>query len=218
MIISHKHRFIFIKTEKTAGTSIELALSALCGPDDVITPVSAQDEHLRNGPGPQNYERHPVTLLDRVLRRRPAPIPSHIGAEGIVRLFGNDIWRTYFKFCFERNPWDRQVSMYHFLQSRRERYNSFEHFLTKRRSFIRNFERYSIAGKIAVDFVGRFENLNDDLHRALEHFGIRESLVLPKAKAGSRPKRHYRCYYTEETRELIRRRYIREIQEFGYEF
>src|SRR5262245_26713167 len=24
------------------------------------------------------------------------------------------VWRSYFKFAFERNPWDRQVSVYHF--------------------------------------------------------------------------------------------------------
>ena len=38
MIVSHKHKFIFIKTKKTAGTAIEAALSELCGPQDVITP------------------------------------------------------------------------------------------------------------------------------------------------------------------------------------
>ena len=32
MILSHEHKFIFLRTKKTAGTSIELALSELCGP------------------------------------------------------------------------------------------------------------------------------------------------------------------------------------------
>jgi hypothetical protein len=38
MILSHEHKFIFLRTKKTAGTSIELALFELCGPNDVITP------------------------------------------------------------------------------------------------------------------------------------------------------------------------------------
>ena len=40
MIISHKHKFIFIKPIKVGGTSIEIALAKHCGVDDIITPIS----------------------------------------------------------------------------------------------------------------------------------------------------------------------------------
>ncbi len=57
MIISHKHRFIFIKTRKTAGTSVEISLSRYCGSEDIITPITLEDEPLRGvlGLSAQNY-------------------------------------------------------------------------------------------------------------------------------------------------------------------
>jgi len=50
MIISHTHKFIFIKSEKTAGTSIEAALSRYCSGDDVVTPINDY-RHNRNEKG-----------------------------------------------------------------------------------------------------------------------------------------------------------------------
>ncbi len=47
MILSERHRFVFIKGRKVAGTSTEMALAALCGPDDIITPISPIDERAR---------------------------------------------------------------------------------------------------------------------------------------------------------------------------
>lgn len=58
MIISHTHQFIFLKVYKTAGTSIEIALSKHCGPDGVIAPIVDEDEAIRKSlgyRGPQNY-------------------------------------------------------------------------------------------------------------------------------------------------------------------
>ena len=59
MIVSHKYRFIFLKTKKTAGTSIELALTKLCSEDDIVTPLTEVDEAARaGGMGARNWERH----------------------------------------------------------------------------------------------------------------------------------------------------------------
>ena len=58
MIVSHAKKFIFVKTRKTSGTSMEVSLSQVCGPDDIITPISFEDELVRldmGGTLPQNY-------------------------------------------------------------------------------------------------------------------------------------------------------------------
>ena len=47
MILSSTHSFIFIKGLKVGGTSIEIALSTICGADDIVTPITAIDELTR---------------------------------------------------------------------------------------------------------------------------------------------------------------------------
>ena len=47
MIISHNNKFIFIKTFKVSGTSMEIALSNYLGKQDIITPINLEEEILR---------------------------------------------------------------------------------------------------------------------------------------------------------------------------
>lgn len=72
MLLSHKYKFIFIKTKKVGGTSVEIALSKYLGEMDVITPCSEltifggirrfekeTEEDIRknfNGVEPRNYK------------------------------------------------------------------------------------------------------------------------------------------------------------------
>src|SRR4051794_38679962 len=113
MILSHRYRFIFLKTRKTAGTSFEISLARYCGRRDVLTPISSEDEALRSalGRGPQNYgprlrDYGPRDWLRLALtgRRKPgARFCNHMTAQEVRQLVGEQTWGSYFKFCFERD-------------------------------------------------------------------------------------------------------------------
>jgi hypothetical protein len=230
MIISHEHKFIFLKTRKTAGTSVELALSHVCGPDDIITPMSPNDEPFRaNGRGPQNWRVHgwwqsKRPLFERYWFRADAHdygYYNHIPAKEARELLNDDkIWRSYFKFTFERNPWDRQVSAYHFRYRHTENPPPFSSYMhRKRRAWINNYEIYSIDGDPCVDFVGKFENLAADFRKALQEIGLPGDQGLPRAKANfRRSEKHYRDYYDDETRGIVDDWYAPEIRLLAYEF
>ncbi len=230
MILSHKHKFIFLKTKKTAGTSIEVALSSLCGDEDVVTPLVETDERLRaGGRGAQNWRQHGWWQSPRpIWKRRMLKVApqdygfyNHMTAGAAKALINDDqVWRSYFKFAFDRNPWDREVSYYHYCYRDADTRPSFDRFIeTDRRARINNYEIYSIGGDVAVDFVGRYETLDDDLKRALSHVGLTANPSLPRAKGDIRKdQRSYREYYTPETQRLIGEWYRPEIALLGYEF
>ena len=229
MIVSHRHKFIFLKTRKTAGTSIEVALSRLCGEMDIITPIGREDEAVRQQlgyRGPQNYTIPVRRYGRREWRRlladgRRTAFYNHIPAHEARPFLSPRIWNSYYKFCFERNPWDRIVSAYFF---RRYQTNdaalTFQSFLDQQRPHVlSNYGIYAIEGRVAVDFVGRYERLVEDLQKALAYVGITEPIVLPRLKASARTdKRPYREIITPEQRRFIEERCHAEIELLHYRF
>jgi hypothetical protein len=230
VIVSHEHKFIFLKTRKTAGTSIELALRQLCGENDIIAPLLEDcDGAVSTGRGPQNWRVHGWWQSSRPLFRRSWSsvkpqdygFYNHMPAEHARALLNDDkVWRNYFKFAFDRNPWDRQVSSYHFRYRRWNRPPAFSSYMRGRsRPFVKNYQIYSLNGDVCVDFVGRYEDLDGDFKRALAQIGLSFDKELPRAKAGFRPTRlHYREYYDDETRGLVGGWYKPEIALLQYEF
>ncbi|MBK5199426.1 MAG: sulfotransferase family 2 domain-containing protein [Methyloceanibacter sp.] len=230
MIVSHAHKFIFLKTKKTAGTSIELALSELCGPEDILTPLTKIDEGLREGRrGAQNWRRHgwwgsPRPLWKRRFLKFTAEdygFYNHMKAVEAKALIDDDkVWRSYFKFAFDRNPWDRQVSFYHHRYRRETEPPPFASFIHgDRRAHINNYEIYSIEGDVAVDFVGRFETLEADLKHALQQVGLTLDTALSRAKTTFRKDaRPYRDYYDDDTRRIVGDWYKPEIALLDYKF
>ncbi|MGD9868743.1 MAG: sulfotransferase family 2 domain-containing protein, partial [Hyphomicrobiales bacterium] len=229
MIVSHRHRFIYIKTYKTASTSIEAALSAVCGPDDVITPASEELMKTRAGREARNYRLdHPMVPRRPLLRRllgRPerAYHPSvgyyeHMPAWRVRNYVGEEIWSSYYKFSFERNPWERQVSWFFYKTKSKADRPEFAAFLRdKKRAYVENFDLYSIGDQVCLDFVGRYESLAKDFQKAMQSIGMEKKIELPLTNASPRQgNRDYRKFYDAETRDRMARWYAREIDLFGY--
>ena len=229
MIISHKHKFIFLKTRKTASTSTEFALNEICGPDDVVTPVGSINEPNRAGLTPRNYHYRPPVLstewpnlFSRYIRNGEMPLDynQHMPGWRVKRRVGAKIWNSYFKFAFERNPWDREVSWYsHQLSQGRFKGTFREHLQRLPAHTVGNFEIYSCKGKVAVDFLGRYENLEADLASVMQQIGVETRLQLGQLNSNHRDRSiSYRDWYDEESREHIRRTYAIEIELLNYSF
>ena len=227
MIISHKYGFIFIKTEKTAGTSIEIALSKYCEDDDVITPIGPDSEKIRKKlgyRGPQNYHIpfRMYSVRDWIaygFRRKRVSFFNHAGARFIQRHIPVEVWGSHFKFCFERNPWDKVVSWYYFQHPSGPRPSISSFIQSGGADTIRGFDLYAIYGQIVVDKVFFFEQLDQDLEEVGRLLGLPGPIQLPRAKTDHRSdRRPYRDILSEQDRARICRVYSREIEAFGYEY
>lgn len=240
MIISDRHRFILVKTRKTAGSSVELALSPHLGPGDLATPLRPEEEELRTiAPG--------VRIARPLFLTRygyPWRIKTHSPLWHAHDYLGRR-QHSYRVISLCRNPWDKTVS--HFFWSCREQGVKNLAFDQQRRLFreyVRrkgprrwpsrlvgripakaldgNYTLYQLQGRPRVDFVLRFEALADDL-RALGHWlGLSPlpSLEGLAAKTGVRPpnRRHWTEFYDASTRQLVERWSRGEINLYGYDF
>ncbi len=201
MIISHKHRFIFIKTFKTAGTSIEVFLSQRCGEEDVFTPIFPHVPPHKA----RNYEEKGFF--------------NHMPALKVRERVGEETWNSYFKFCVERNPWDKTLSHYYMLKAWGE-VDSLDEYM-ERRKFPQSIYMYvDEDGDIIVDDIARYECLSSDLSRIFERVGVPfDGDLGVRAKSEYRKdRRHYRDVLSARQVRIIAEEFAEEIALHGYEF
>ena len=232
MIISHKYKFIFIKTRKTAGSSIQIYLSDICGEDDIISPIDRPERpyNPRNfrglyNPIPELVERHSPSKIVKTMGRflTLKKFQSHIKAREVRERISPDIWNNYYKFTVERNPWDKVLSHYHFVRQRYSRYDkniSFEEYLNVA-ELPYNYTKYTDFNEnIIVDRVVKYENLNYELGEVFKELGVPfEGSLGPTEKSHYRKdRRPYQEVYTPEQKSAVAKLFNQEIEMHEYEF
>ncbi|MEF3168279.1 MAG: sulfotransferase family protein [Deltaproteobacteria bacterium] len=216
MLISYRYNFLFVHIAKTGGTSIRSALNRYRFRDPYFIPMSI------------------CSRLSALFGHRLAcKLPRHAKAIAAREMLPREVFDRLFKFAFVRNPWDLQVSSWHHIQRERphllEGIGDFEAFLRWKLNRDRPYQFHidtsielqsdylvDLHGNIIVDFIGRYERLEEDFKEVCLRIGIPAPRLPEKRRA--RDRRDYRSYYTSETAELIARHFARDIELFGYSF
>lgn len=210
MLVSHRYKFIYIKIQKVAGTSVESFFGQFCcDPEQPYTFEHASDETVNE-----------FGIIGARMGGKEHNWLPHKPARGIYEDLGKNIFKSYFKFCVIRNPWDIVVSFYcwHY-RDKKQTKEGFTKFVGQFEN--RDWKIHTIDDAPICDFYIRYETLEDDIRHVCSTLGITEYNLndLPTFKKGSRRlDKHYSEYYTDETRDIVSKKFQKEIQFFGYSF
>jgi hypothetical protein len=230
-MILYQQKLIFIHIPKCAGSSIEKAFNYIddyenyspevFGPDHrPIRALEQGDFSFNRISSWENFTETRRRLRD-VKKQKPNPMKNlQVTAEQ---------YQSFYKFTFVRNPWARAYSMYKHImreEHKQRRYKMHKLPDTSFKTFLQHYagkkdiqpQMYwlkNFAGENAMDFVGRFENLNDDFAKVCQDLNI-EPLALPHVYKGSGD--DYRQHFDTAMVDLLADVYSEEIELFDYRF
>ena len=158
------------------------------------------------------------TSIARTLSRTQ----NHITAQRYIHNLGMKKWNNSFTFTIVRNPWDREISSFFY------RYKKDYGGVFSTEIFKKHLKRVYVGGipnyipwfankkqESFVDFIGRFENLQNDIDYVCDKIGINRKKLLHVNKSNHK---HYTEYYDDETREIVAKKYSDDIKLFNYSF
>ncbi|MEE3370515.1 MAG: sulfotransferase family 2 domain-containing protein [Planctomycetota bacterium] len=212
MLVSHQHRFIFIHVPKTAGRSLRTGLKPYA--------QNVHDYWLNR------WVHRCGGRCNVIAPTKHRWLRSHTTAKRARCYYPRQLYEQYWKFAFVRNPWDWLVSYYHFVTSHPNHRNhqklsalgSFENYIRtiavkpkfQQKDFVTDRQ-----GKLIVNFIGRFETLQQSVSTINEQLGIQIDIG---NKRNTSRHRDYRTYYDSELIRIVQERYRPDIEFFGYQF
>lgn len=227
VLISHEHKFIFVKMPKCASSSIEEVLeSYLLG-----TPNEGFGEEDR----PERVGQNSYVSGDASVPRKPFLNP-HVGCRELHSLMGQERFTSYQKASSVRNPWDQTVSLFWWRLRNYPKLNSlaqqlpmlvmkiwFSIWYFTSRSRLRKLsfsKRLTLNGELVPMHIVRYESINPGLSDLLGKLGCEsKNLALParKTQIRSRPE-PFQKYYFGFVKDALARERSDDLKNFGYEW
>lgn len=206
-MISDRRRCIFIHIPRTGGSSLE----------NVIWPRPRVESDLWMG------------FVSPMRNKYQTGGLQHLFARHVLKEVGAERFNSYFKFAIVRNPFDRLVSQFHYMSKRPDLLgyigmkagDGFSRYL----SLIADHEHVQWTpqvdflldedGKLAVDYIARFENYETDVRAILARLDIAVA-ELPHASRTLRGA--YARYYSDADRATAERMFARDLSYFHYSY
>jgi hypothetical protein len=175
-IISFSHNFIFIKTQKTAGTSLEVHFAQQCTDKDIITPIY-----------PENPTHKPKNYMGQNYEIR---FYNHMPAIKIRELCLNNFDYLY-KFAFERHPVDKCLSHFAMLLNspfhcKAENPITWEKYLEDGKFPVDTSLYTDGEGKLIIDKLYRYEEISEALGEIAGKTGLENRPLAIREKSGFR--------------------------------
>ncbi len=214
--INHDKKAIFIHINKTGGSYIAGTLEKYYGFKTFYLKRPDHDQfcfNKKSNPKQKCYENRVHGVLNyyqtsSFLNKKMNMTPEK--------------WRTYFKFCFVRNPYDRFISGWNHLSKK----IPFHHFVHMKNyvsdmEYIHTFMpqyRHIIDFKNNVDiqFIGRFENLENDFIYILYHIGFTLPIHDPIVRVNVKKHKKYIEYYDQNTIQVVNTLMKEDFERFNY--
>ncbi|MBV8799185.1 MAG: hypothetical protein JO208_05180 [Alphaproteobacteria bacterium] len=215
MIISFSKNFIFIRTRKTASSTIETVLRKGLEPGDVF--VRAGGLRHRKDRTPEQKGAHSPQAVPV---NEGENVAGHMGAADVRKLVPASFWNGCFRFTSERHPYEKAVSLAHYNFGKvKNSEGDFSEFLeeTVQRGNYRSFDQYAIDGEVVVSDFIRHETLVEDLRRIGERIGVAVPAELPRKRTGFRTDRRPAAeVLSDEQKQQVFRTCREEFELLGY--
>ena len=194
--VNHDLKAIFIHIHKTGGTYLSYVLHKHYGFKNYYIRRPDHDLFCKNKTKTTrylNYENKVHGVLN-----------YYKTSSFINKKMGMDAkkWETYYKFCFIRNPYDRLISGWYHVNKYKIPLDNYLNIKTYCNDvdYIHVFMpqvRHILneKGKIGVNFIGRFENLEEEFQQVLRNLGVKQILHTPTKKMNVRDHEHFSKYY-----------------------
>jgi len=212
-LVSHRKKFIFLKTAKTAGTSVECYFEKYCLPEG---------EYVFSHQREMHYSEAGIVGARGPLAKE-SEWYHHMSASQIKAKLSDDVWNEYLKFTVVRNPYDKLVSAFHHFGlsdknlAKQEKILLFRNWLKSGgRAIDRNV--YTIDNEIVVDEVIKFESLLEGLERVCNKLSVafEPGTLLSLKDHHRKDKSEIAVFFDQESKEIVESAYQFELQHFGY--
>ncbi|WP_380055461.1 sulfotransferase family 2 domain-containing protein [Falsihalocynthiibacter sp. SS001] len=219
MLISEKHKFVYIKTHKTASTSVEGLLEHLC------TPEGHKPEHAQS----EIYSEYGYVSGRAGEYKSTDLLLPHATAQQIEKVIGSKKFNDYQKIYCVRNPYDKVVSWFWFVMPMTTK-TRVENDFDAARTLFRDWlamrphlpvdRKYYVLNRKKIDAtLIRFESLRDDIISCLEGIGAEVDFdALPEWKTEQRRHNvnHFMDYYDDTSRKIVEKKFSFDFKHFGY--
>lgn len=217
MLVSHQKKFIYLKTAKTASTSVESFFEEFC---------------LPKGSWSFSHKRLPYIGVEGIVGYRGNNqdewyLKSHASAAFVSEFVGASVWAEYYKFTVIRNPFTKMESAFYFENKLNYALNintktlqeDFMNFLKKRGAAYLDRDRYTIDGRLCIDEFIRYEHLEFDVNRLTAHLGIMKSYKeMPLLKQNKGKQIRLGLVYSEPSKKFVEKLFDFEIEYFEYSY